>query len=380
MPHVSSKVMIVDDDNTSRQLLRALMAKQYDVISCASGTEALKLLESYHPSLILMDVSMPDLDGYETCRQIRLMGFMIPIIFVTAHQTMEEHLKAYDAGGDYLVTKPVKSQLLLRHAEHLICQSSKLKQLTQEARSLRDMAMTFLSSVGESGILLNFVRKAVAAMSHQELAHQLVDAISEFGVQCSVMLRHADGQTIATSHREPTDLEELILEKMSGMGRLFEFKQQFIVNYAQVSVMVTSCPADTPEKIGRIRDHMTVLAETTEALSENVSMRIQSMARTEQMQVALLGASSSIERLGGNHHQMMLDTRILLQELVDKVESTYSWLNTSDNQEVEISRNMDDSIQRVLSLLITDNKFEAEMANVLASLSMENKANDNALF
>lgn len=380
MPLVTKKVMIVDDDNTSRQLLRAQMAKLYDVITCASGTEALLMIDSYKPDLILMDVSMPELDGYETCREIRSRGFSIPIIFVTAHQTMEEHLKAYDAGGDYLVTKPVKSQLLLRHAEHLICQSSKLKQLTQEASSLRDMAMTFLSSVGESGVLLNFVRKAVASMSYQDLARQLVEAICEFGVQCSVMLRHADEQTIATSHGEPTDLEELILEKMSGMGRLFEFKQQFIVNYAHVSVMITSSPTDSLEKIGRVRDHMTVLAETTEALCENVTMRIQSMARTEQMQVALLGASSSIERLGANHHQMMLDTRILLQELVDKVESTYSWLNTSDDQEVEISRNMDESIQRVLSLLITDNKFEAEMANVLSCLSMENKANENALF
>jgi CheY-like chemotaxis protein len=323
MHQASTKVMIVDDDSTSRLLLRTLMAKQYDVITCASGIEALKMLESHKPSLILMDVSMPELDGYDTCRQIRLMGFVIPIIFVTAHQTMEEHLKAYDAGGDYLVTKPVKSQLLLRHAEHLMSQNSKFSQLAHEANSLHDMAMSFLSSVGESGVLLNFVRKAVVAMSYLELAHQLVDSISEFGVQCSVMLRHSKGQTIATSRGEPTDLEELIFDKMSGMGRIFDFKQQFIVNYDQVSIIITNPPADTPEKIGRIRDHITVLAETTEALCENVTLRIQSMARTAQMQAALLDVSSALEGLGSNNHQTMLDTRILLQELVDKVESNF---------------------------------------------------------
>jgi CheY-like chemotaxis protein len=368
----SNKVMIVDDDRSSRVLLRSVMAKLFDVVTCASGAEALATFDTFKPDLILLDVEMPGLNGFETCIQIRQRDTRLPIIFVTANQSFEEHLKAYDAGGDDLITKPVDQHILLRKATLAIRHKADKERLAQEARSLHEMAMSFLSTAGESGVLLNFVRKAVEARSYPMLAGHLVEAASEFGVQCSVMLRHQGENTIVTSHGEPNHLEQSILEQMSGMGRMFQFQRQFIVNYEQVSVMISNAQTDSPEKVGRIRDNTAILAETAEALCENVFMRIQSIARAEQMQVAQLGAASAVERLHNNHSRLLLDTRILLQQLVDNVESTYAWLNTSQSQETAISERMNQSIQKILVVLATGNQFDEEINSVLNVLRGEN--------
>jgi AmiR/NasT family two-component response regulator len=301
-----------------------------------------------------MDIEMAGLNGYETCQQIKLKNALLPIIFVTGHQSFEDHLKAYDAGGDDITTKPVDSKILLHKIKHAIRHKSDKDQLAHEAQSLRDIAMNFLSNAGESGVLIKFVHKAVVARSFKELAQYLVDAISELGEQCCVMLRHKDGQAIETSHGNPSDLEKSILGKMSDMGRLFQFKRQFIVNYNKVSIIITTDPQDSPEKIGRIRDHIAILAEIAESLIENVSTYIENMERTEQLQTTLLAAKESLEQNRTQHKKLLVDSRILLHELVDNVESALSQLNLMQSQESTISSIINRSFEKLCSLHTSD--------------------------
>jgi Fe-S cluster assembly scaffold protein SufB len=144
--------------------------------------------------------------------------------------------------------------------------------------------------------------------------------------------------------------------------------------------MVCNVPIESPEKVGRLRDNAAILAENTEALCDNVAMRMESMARSEQMQIALLAAGSAIEKVSKNHNRLLLDTRILLQELVDNVESTFSRLNTSRSDEIEISSNMNKSVDQILTLLSTENNFDNEIAKVHDALNFENKNNEDFLF
>jgi YesN/AraC family two-component response regulator len=337
-------------------------------------------LASFKPDLILLDVDMPGLNGFETCKQIRAKGIAVPIIFVTSYQNIEVQLEAFDSGGNDILIKPTNPEILLHKATLAIRQNAEAERLTHEARSLHDMAKSLLSTAGENGILLKFVSKAVAAKSYEELAVQLVDAINSFDVTCCVMLRHENYQVTLSSHGEATNLEQAILAQMSGKGRLIAYKRQFIVNYEHVSVMISNAPIDSPEKFGRIRDNAAILAENTEALCDNVAMRMESMARSEQMQIALFTAGSAVEKVRHNHKRLLHDTRLLLQELVDRVESTFSRLNTSRTDEFEISSNMHESVDKILSLLSTENNFDEEITKVHEALGFENKKNENIFF
>jgi DNA-binding response OmpR family regulator len=372
--------MIIDDDEFSGLLHKEMMDAEFNVVTCASGAEALAQLDAFKPDLILMDAAMPEMDGYETCRRIRQKLTDLPIIFITAYQSLDEHLKAYDSGGDDLITKPVDQQILIRKANHALRLKSEKDRLDLEARSMHDMALNFLSTSGESGVLLNFIRKGGKATTHEALAQDLVDAAKDFGVDCCVLLQHPDGSKIRTSRGAPSQLESEIMDKMSGMGRLVEFKRQFIVNYDRLSIMITTKPNETPEKIGRIRDNTVILAESAEGLCELISLRMESVTRSEQMQVAIISASNAIEMVNASHAHLMADARILLYKLVDKVEATYSWLNTSQGQEEAISGSMNESVEQILALLVAGNNFEEAISKVLDTLNVENSQNDDFLF
>ncbi len=118
----STKVLIVDDTPSSLTLLGDLLTlKGYSVLTAASGPEALKILESERPDLILMDVLMPRMNGYQVCRRIRENPAMqtLPIIMMTGLDPSEETFKGREAGATDIIVKPIHLAGLLERLQSL---------------------------------------------------------------------------------------------------------------------------------------------------------------------------------------------------------------------------------------------------------------------
>lgn len=359
---ITGRILVVDDDDTARTIHRAALSTRFEVATASSGEDALQKCRGTLPDLVLLDVVMPAMDGYETCCKLREFTD-IPIIFVTANDTLDEHMMAFDAGGDDIIVKPVTKELLLRKASIAIQKKHSQHQLKNEKESLQDMAMNFLSAVDENGILRNFMQSSLKCKTAASLGEQLVTAIKEFGLECSASIRVEDASIILTTHGEASAIEKSVLEQASSMGRVFQFKRNLAVNYENVSVIVSNMPIDTVDKADRLRDHITMLAEMTDAMCGNVAMHHISNARAEQLQVAMAAAFHNVDLLRAVSRTMQIDARLLLQEMVDTIEKSYSWLGTSREQEQEISQAMYASVDKILGLLEkvssqSDEKFD----------------------
>ncbi|GAP15339.1 response regulators consisting of a CheY-like receiver domain and a winged-helix DNA-binding domain [Longilinea arvoryzae] len=100
------RILVIDDDPTLNSLIRqSFHAKGYEVITALNGMEGLKLAYRSHPDIILLDIMMPDLDGFETCRRLREIS-EVPVLMLTAMASEEDLLRGFDAGADDYVKKP----------------------------------------------------------------------------------------------------------------------------------------------------------------------------------------------------------------------------------------------------------------------------------
>lgn len=361
-------ILVVDDDKVSRSLHRSILAKQFDVVTAASGPEALKLFETLRPNLVLMDANMPGMDGYATSCEIRKRS-NAPIIFVTANTSFEEHLKAYNSGGTGLMTKPVNAELLTKKVAIALERYNEALRNEREKKELQQMAMSFLSSSGQTGVLMNFMRTAISSPTYEHLVRSLLDATQALNLDCVVRIEHGAESTVLAYHGTPDQLELSILEHASGMGRMFQFKNRLVVNYDRVTIVVSNSPEDVSSgEAGSVRDNVAILAETAQAMAESIDYRSTSGLRAEQMQLALSGAEQSLEKLRDNQRQMLVDVQILQHELIQGVEKSYSWLGTSQTQEEEISRQMQDSVKRTLDRLHKNASFEEPLEEVIAAL------------
>ncbi|HEX8714096.1 MAG TPA: response regulator transcription factor [Solirubrobacteraceae bacterium] len=101
------KVLVVDDDRAVRDALRRVLTLAgYEVQSADGGAEAIELVVQSVPDAVVLDVGMPDVDGLEVCRRLRLLGNRVPILMLTARVEIEDRVAGLDAGADDYLVKP----------------------------------------------------------------------------------------------------------------------------------------------------------------------------------------------------------------------------------------------------------------------------------
>jgi two-component system OmpR family response regulator len=111
-----SRVLVVDDEpNITDLVATALRYEGFEVVTAGSGREALEEVVRQRPHLVLLDVMLPDLDGFEVARRLRQEGRRVPILFLTARDATEDKVRGLTLGGDDYVTKPFSlAELLAR--------------------------------------------------------------------------------------------------------------------------------------------------------------------------------------------------------------------------------------------------------------------------
>jgi two-component system, cell cycle response regulator DivK len=113
---MSKRILVIEDQEDNRRILRYLLnSAKYEVIEAVTGEDGVSLAEREHPDLILMDIQLPGLDGYEATRRIKGNPALrhIPIIVVTSYALSGDDVKAFAAGCDAYVTKPFSPRQLL---------------------------------------------------------------------------------------------------------------------------------------------------------------------------------------------------------------------------------------------------------------------------
>lgn len=356
------KLLIIDDDASTRLIIKKKLGSAFEIVEADSGDHALELLPGTNPDLILLDIGMPGIDGYETCKRIREQS-NIPVIFVSAHYTLAEQLHAYDSGGNDILQKPIDFEILLRKIRLHIRNKTERVQLLQEKDSMQKMAMNFLSTVGESGVLLNFMRNSFRCNNHTCLATQLIEATKSYGLECHVQIRHASGITQLSNTGTPTPLQESIMEQARGLGRIFQFSNRMIVNYDRVSILASNLPVQDEEKLGRIRDHLSILTESAEAFSEVIDIREEAARRSEYFEENAIEMEAAIETLHGGFSGLFYDAQLLLHGVVESVERTYSSLGMTQHQEYVISNSVKEALKSIAALFERAKRLDDQFAS-----------------
>ncbi|MFI6077363.1 response regulator transcription factor [Actinoplanes sp. NPDC051343] len=120
------RVLVVDDDTAVRDsLARTLRFEGHEVDTAGDGLQALAAVEAAEPDAMILDVSMPKMDGLETCRQLRATGAVLPILMLTARDSVGDRVAGLDAGADDYLVKPFALQELLARLRALLRRSAR---------------------------------------------------------------------------------------------------------------------------------------------------------------------------------------------------------------------------------------------------------------
>jgi len=135
------RILVVDDEPNIADLLSvALRFEGYDVMATGTGTDALDLARTYRPHLVMLDVMLPDLDGNEVGRRLRLQGDHVPIVFLTARDTVQDKVEGLALGDDY-VTKPFSIEELMARVAAILRRAGEVEAADASILRFADLTM-----------------------------------------------------------------------------------------------------------------------------------------------------------------------------------------------------------------------------------------------
>ena len=157
---MTARILIVDDIASNAYVLTSRMESEYyDTRTASDGAEAIALATAWQPDLVLLDVMMPGIDGYESCRRLKSDARTrhIPVIMVTSLSAAADRLRGLDCGADDFLTKPLEFDILLARVKSLI----RLKRLLDEWRARSETARSLGSALGDVAMRIDGARALI---------------------------------------------------------------------------------------------------------------------------------------------------------------------------------------------------------------------------
>jgi adenylate cyclase len=252
---MTAKILVVDDVPKNVKLLADLLqVKGYATVTAESGPQALAQLAAERPDLILLDVMMPGMSGYEVCQAIRAdpVHAMLPIVLVTALDPAQERARGLEAGADDFLSKPVNHAELLARVKSLLRVKTLYDEVQRQKAELEQWNRSLEARVADGVQQLERLGRLKRFFSPQ-LAEMLVSGGGELlkthRREICVVFIDLRGFTTFTDRAEPEEVMELLHAYHQAMGRIVVDHGGTLERFAGDSVMVffnDPVPIDKP--------------------------------------------------------------------------------------------------------------------------------------
>jgi class 3 adenylate cyclase len=272
----AKQILVVDDvEKNARLLADVLAVKGYRTRTALSGEAALAAVAAEPPDLILLDVMMPGLSGYDVCRALRAdpRHAMLPIVLVTALDPATERVKGLEAGADDFLAKPLNQAELIARVRSLLRIKSLYDEVQRQKAELaewnRSLAQRVSEGVAELERLGRLKRFFSPALAEAIVGGGAEDPLKSHRREIAVVFLDLRGFTAFTETSDPEEVMGVLREFHAAMGRLIVEHEGTLERFTGDGIMVFfNDPAPVPDPAARAVRMALQMQERTAALSD----------------------------------------------------------------------------------------------------------------
>ncbi len=299
---MSKLVLTIDDDKVIHHLVEEALRGSGKVIHAKNGEEGLRKAQTHRPDIILLDVEMPDINGYDVCRTLKEDPELreTPVMFLSAKTDLAERIKGYGSGADDYIVKPFAASELKARIEVLYQYKKKSAQLKKDIKQAQQTAEIAMSDSGDMGRVVRYVTQSYRSRDLPALAQSFLSFFTPFELDVVVAF-WCHGVGVYFSNLGDCPLEHELMESQRYAGRFIDFDNNTIVNYPKVSLLVKNMPMDDPALYGRYKDLFPHLLEVTDAKVSELEESELVLATSRKISESFGELSRYVGQLGDGH-------------------------------------------------------------------------------
>lgn len=345
------KVFVVDDDPSARMIAQFQIEHlDVDAREFADGATCLAAIGEA-PDIVILDIEMPGMDGIAVCRAIRADGNTgAQIIFASSHDDLVTRLAAYDAGGDDYIVKPYAQEELARKIGVAGRALQAARDAQGQAQFAQQAAFTAMSSMAEMGVTQDFLRVSFNCRTPGELGRAICAALEQYGLQGLVELRNGENSLCFSSRGPCSALEISLLGHARGLERIFQFHDRLAINYPHTTLLIPNLPLGDVDRVGRLRDHLAVLAEGAEArflAMGNESLRL---ALAQEIVAAVADLTATLEEIERQQEGHRVEVLLIANQQLELLTQSFVHLGLSQGQEEALVALIQEGVNRISNL------------------------------
>ncbi|MBL4680450.1 MAG: response regulator [Pseudomonadales bacterium] len=354
---MSTNILLIDDDSFLHKMVRRALEPHGFVLRTAlDGELGIKAALEEIPDIILLDVEMPGLNGYEVCEKLRNTEQIseIPIVFLSGRSDMRERLLGYEVGADDYMTKPFE-------ADHLVARLRVLSRYSRDRLELRaqyllakSTAMTAMSGTSEIAIAMQFMEHSISYTNIEETIEGLLETTDQFSIECCICVFCEDGEILwFSSEGTISPIEKELISEGKRDSRFVDFGSKTVVNYPDISMLVKNMPLEDMERYGRLKDLLPVLISTVNTKLNAIKTHHALIGESDDLKSSFTEIRANLFKLAST----IVENRTRSTELIE---------NTTHNMSMNLLRMGLDEDQEVYLL----EEFSSAFTNTLAKIDL----------
>lgn len=367
---MGARILAVEDNHIQAKILDLQLREHHEVVLAASGEDCMEELGQGSFDLVLLDVNLPGMSGYEVCRRIKALPDHadLPVIFVSVNCEMEDRLQGFEAGGFDYLAKPIVREELLKKIGILLDYEEQRRQLKSSADFAVSTAMTAMTSAAEQGLVLQFMKSSFACKTHKELADAIVSAAAQFGLEAIVQVR-SRYELVSRSREGPcSPLEESVLNNIRESGRIVDLRQRTAINFERVSLVVKNMPTGEPERYGRFKDHLAMLLEGADARVMALDIDLYLAREARRLIEAVHGISQSLVQVNQKTHALHARYGEVFNGLATELEQSVPLLELNRSQEAMLEDMLSQASTAYIALATQEKEVDRDLLRAMESL------------
>lgn len=374
---LSNQIFIVDDDPDNLDILVCSISDEnYDITTFTDPRLCLEAIEKGAPDLIISDVNMPHINGFELCKSIRAeeRSADTPVIFLSALDDVHSIMQGYDAGGMDYLTKPYRPQELITKINKNLDSQKKLNSLNRKAKSAKKIAFEAMNDAERVNIIVRFMEDCVRLNQLEPISRKLFGILHPMGLRSSILVFSQGQELYFSDDQLDKPLEKRLLQKvheglkarMETSGRLYEFNGRMIVSFEHLSLLIRNYDSG---KHGHLLDFLAGLLNGVEMKIFAVEDAINNATlRRQEADHLLIQAKDNIEHLhsalaDGEKH--LLKVMTLLMSKLNKALDEFS---LTAEQKTSLSSLMEESMEELVRAYTAGVDLETPLSEVLDDL------------
>ena len=342
--------VIVEDDKISQKYIKRALEGTLDLHFAATGQEAEALIEKLDPGIILLDVELPDSNGYEICHKLRLRSEFLftPILFISGKTNLEERIKGYEAGGDDYITKPFETSELVAKVKAVIRQHEHKETLAEQFKEAQSTAIESMTGASELGLILQFFEKTYAINNFDQLANAIFSLLHALELKSCLYFETEQENYFFCSDGENKPIEKEIMQRLRNEPRFFDFGHRTQINYPVVACLVKNMPVEDRARYGRYKDVIPPILACANQKVLQLEMELLLQDHTMKFSESFKNIRETLDGLANEMRAGQEDGSSLLNNLFMSLEEALPRLGLDDDQEQYLMNSIEEKINEAM--------------------------------